>query len=109
MNVGSYDKALALAEAAPTMWNSGELLRIYACDGKQQAQAMGEALLHTINSAAALIIHSTMAYQNHMTAGEKAGAVQSAIQLFDHVCTDGNYGEYYSFLSHLYMLLSLYL
>lgn len=109
VNVGSYDKALALAEAAPTMWNSRELLRIYACDGKQQAQAMGEALLHTINSAAALIIHSTMAYQNHMTAGEKAGAVQSAIQLFDHVCTDGNYGEYYSFLSHLYMLLSLYL
>lgn len=109
VNIGSYDKALALAEAAPTMWNSRELLRIYACDGKQQAQAIGEALLHTINSAAALIIHSTMAYQNHMTAGEKAGAVQSAIQLFDHVCTDGNYGEYYSFLSHLYMLLSLYL
>ena len=109
VNVGSYDKSLALAESAPKMWNSRELLRIYACDGKQQAKAMGEALLHTVNSCAALIIHTTMAYQNHMTAGEKAQAVLSAIKLFDHVCTDGSYGEFYSFLSHMYMLHSLYL
>ena len=109
VNVGSYDKSLALAESAPKMWNSRELLRIYACDGKQQAKAMGEALLHTVNSCAALIIHTTMAYQNHMTAGEKAQAVLSAIKLFDHVCIDGNYGEFYSFLSHMYMLHSLYL
>ena len=109
VNVGLYDKSLALAEAAPKMWNSRELLRIYACDGKQQAKVMGEALLHTVNSCAALIIHTTMAYQNHMTAGEKAQAVLSAIKLFDYVCTDGNYGEFYSFLSHMYMLHSLYL
>lgn len=109
VNVGSYDKSLALAESAPKMWNSRELLRIYACDGKHQAKAMGEALLHTVNSCAALIIHTTMAYQNHMTAGEKAQAVLSAIKLFDHVCIDGNYGEFYSFLSHMYMLHSLYL
>ena len=109
VNVGSYDKSLALAESAPKMWNSRELLRIYACDGKQQAKAMGEALLHTVNSCAALIIHTIMAYQNHMTAGEKAQAVLSAIKLFDHVCIDGNYGEFYSFLSHMYMLHSLYL
>ena len=109
VNVGSYDKSLSLAESAPKMWNSRELLRIYACDGKQQAKAMGEALLHTVNSCAALIIHTTMAYQNHMTAGEKAQAVLSAIKLFDHVCINGNYGEFYSFLSHMYMLHSLYL
>ena len=109
VNVGSYDKSLSLAESAPKMWNSRELLRIYACDGKQQAKAMGEALLHTVNSCAALIIHTTMAYQNHMTAGEKAQAVLSAIKLFDNVCIDGNYGEFYSFLSHMYMLHSLYL
>ena len=109
VNVGAYDKSLALAESAPKMWNSRELLRIYACDGKQQAKAMGEALLHTVNSCAALIIHTTMAYQNHMTAAEKAQAVLSAIKLLDHVCSDGNYGEFYSFLSHMYMLHSLYL
>lgn len=70
---------------------------------------MGRALLHTVNSCAALIIHTTMAYQNHMTAGEKAQAVGSAIGLFDHVCSDGNYGEYGAFLAHMHMLHSLYL
>lgn len=109
VNVGAYEKALGLAEAAPKMWNCRELLRIYACDGKQQARAMGRALLHTVNSCAALIIHTTMAYQNHMTAGEKATAVGSAIGLFDHVCSDGNYGEYAAFLAHMHMLHSLYL
>lgn len=109
VNVGTYDKGLALAESAPKMWNSRELLRIYACDGKLQAKAMGEALLHLVNSCSALIIHTTMAYQNHMTAAEKAQAILGAIQLFDHVCTDGNYGEFYPFLAHMYMLYSLYL
>lgn len=109
VNVGAYDKALALAESAPKMWNSREFLRIYACDGKQQARAFGETLLHTVNSCAALIIHATIAYQNHMTPEEKAGAILGAIKLFDHVCTDGNHGEYNSFISHMYMLHSLYL
>lgn len=109
VNVGAYDKALALAEAAPTMWNSREFLRIYACDGKQQARAIGKTLLHAVNSCAALMIHGVMAYQNHMTASEKAESVRHAIELFDAVCTDGNYGEFDSFISHMYMLWSLYL
>lgn len=109
VNVGAYDKALALAEAAPKMWNSRELLRPYACDGKQQAQAFGEALLHTVNSCAALMVHCTIAYQNHMTAAQKARSVQGAIDLFGHVCSDGNYGEYHCAVSHLHLFLSLYL
>lgn len=109
VNVGVSDKALALAESAPTMWNSRELLRPYACDGKQQAQAFSEALLHTVNSCAALMIHCTMAYQNHMTAAQKAQSVQGAIRLFDHVCPDGNFGSYHAFVSHLHLFLSLYL
>lgn len=109
VNTGAYDKALALTESAPTLLNSKELLRIHACDGKQQAQAMGKALLHTINTCSALIVHTTMAYQNHMTAAQKAQAISGAIKLFDQVCTDGNYGLYHSFLARLYMLQSLYL
>lgn len=109
VNVGAQEKALALAETAPTMWNSRELLRPYAFDGKQQARAFGEALLHTANSCAALMVHCTMAYQNHMTATEKARSIQSAIDLFALVCPDGNYGSYHAFVSHLYLFLSLYL
>lgn len=109
VNVGAYEKALILVESAPKMWNSRELLRPYACDGKQQAQAFSEALLHTANSCAALMVHCTMAYQNHMTPTEKAKSIQGAIRLFSHVCPDGNFGEYHSFVSHLHLFLSLYL
>lgn len=109
VNIGLYEKAQILVESAPKMWNSRELLRPYACDGKRQAEAFGEALLHTVNSCAALMIHCTMAYQNHMSPAEKAQSVQSAISLFALVCPDGNYGEYHCFISHLYLYLSLYL
>ncbi len=109
VNVGAYEKALALVEAAPKMWNCQELLRPYACDGKQQAQSFGEALLHTANSCAALMVHCTMAYQNHMTPAQKAQSIQGAIRLFGDVCPDGNYGGYHCFVSHLHLLLSLYL
>ncbi len=109
VNIGAYDKALALAEAAPKLWNCRELLRPYACDGKQQAQAFGEALLQTVNTCAALMVHCTIAYQNHMTPAQKAQSIQGAICLFQHVCPDGNYGEHHSFVSHLHLFLSLYL
>lgn len=109
VNTGEYEKAKILVESAPKMWNSRELLRPFACDGKQQAEAFGQALLHTVNSCAALMIHCTMAYQEHMTPVEKAQSVRAAIRLFDLVCPDGNYGEYHSFVSHLYLYLSLYL
>ena len=109
VNVGAYDKALALAESAPKMWCSREFLRPYACDGKQQARAFGETLLHTVESCASLMIHCTMAYQNHMTPAEKARSIRGAIGLFDLVCTDGNFGEFHSFVSHMYLFLSLYL
>lgn len=109
VNVGAYEKALALVDSAPKMWNCRELLRPYACDGKQQAQAFGEALLHTLNSCAALTVHCTMAYQNHMTPAQKAQSIQGAIRLFGLICPDGNFGEYHSFVSHLHLFLSLYL
>lgn len=109
VNVGAYEKARKLVESAPQMWNCRELLLPYACDGKQQAEAFGEALLATLNSCAALMVHCTMAYQNHMTPAQKAQSIRGAIDLFRDVCPDGNYGKFHSFVSHLYLFLSLYL
>ncbi len=109
VNVGAYEKALALADAAPEMWNSREFLRPYACDGKAQAKAFGETLLLAVRSCAALVVHTTTAYQQNLTTREKAESIQSAIGLFDHVCTDGFYGEHHSFISRMYLLLSVYL
>lgn len=109
LNLGEHDKALALAESAPDIWESRDFLRIYAFDGKQQVQAYGEALLKTVHSCAALIIQCVMAYGQNMTAPEKEQSISGAIKLFDHVCPDGNYGRYHAFVSRMNMLLSVYL
>lgn len=109
LNMGEHGKALALAESAPDIWGSKDFLRIYAFDGKQQAQAYAEALLKTVHSCAALTIQCVMAYGQNMTSAEKAQSIYDAIKLFDHVCTDGNYGSHHSFISRMYMLLSVYL
>lgn len=109
VNVGERGKALALAESAPDIWGSKEFLRIYACDGKEQAKAYGEALLKTVRSCAALMVHCALAYEQNMTAAEKVQSIRGAIDLFDHVCTDGNYGEHNSYIARMHMLLSLFL
>ncbi len=99
----------ALAESAPDLWGSKQFLRVYACDGKQQAKECGETLLYAIHSCAALTMHCIYAYKNNMTAAEKVQSIRSAIALFAHVCPDGNYGAHHSFISKLYGMLALYL
>lgn len=109
VNIGESDRALALAEAAPDLWGSKQFLRVYACDGKQQAKECGQTLLYAIHSCAALMMHCIYAYKNNMTPAEKEHSVRNAIGLFDHVCTDGNYGAHHSFVSKLYGMLAVYL
>lgn len=109
VNTGAYDKAIALADSAPDLWGSRQFLRVYACDGKQQAQLCGETLLYAVHSCAALITQCIYAYKNNMTPAEKAQSLRGALRLFDQVCTDGYYGEHSSYISKINMLLSLYL
>ncbi len=109
VNMGYHEKAMALAESAPDIWGTREFLKIYACDGKQQAKAYGEALLNTIQACASLIVQATLKYGHNMTAGEKAQSIQGAIGLFGSICTDALLGKYTNFLANMYMLLSAYL
>lgn len=109
VNIGEHDKALELAETAPNIWGSKEFLRIYACDGKKQAQAYGEAMLICIHACASLMVNGALAYERNMTPAEKAESIRGAIALFDNVCTDGNYGEHNPFIARMYTLLSLHL
>ncbi len=106
---GEYDRALSLTESAPNIYGSKEFLRINACDGKIQAEAYGEALLKTIRASAELIIGTVISYEQNMTPFEKIESIRSAIGLFDHVCTDGNYGVHHAYIARMYTLLSLYL
>lgn len=109
LNMGEYEKGNALAELAPSMWNSREFLHAYACDGKQGVKARSEALLKIIRACAQFILSITTSDQQHLSAKEKAENIASAIRLFELVCPDGNYGCYHAYIASLEMLLSLYL
>jgi len=109
LNMGEHERALTAIESAPTIYGSYECLRINAFDGKRRAEACGEALLKLICASAESIIGTILSYEQNMTPAEKAQSIRSAITLFDHVCTDGNYGIYNSYIARMYTLLSLYL
>ena len=109
LNMGESERALAAIESAPTIYGTYECLRINAFDGKRRAEACGEALLKLICASAESIIGTMLSYEQNMTPSEKVQSIKSAITLFDHVCTDGNYGIYNSYIARMYTLLSLYL
>ena len=109
LNVGEHEKAMALAESAPDMWNSRGFLQAYACDGKQYVKAHSETLLETIRACAVFIVNITTADQRHLSANEKAACIASAIRLFETICPDGNYGCHHGYIASLEMLHSLYL
>lgn len=109
LNMGESERALAAIESAPTIRGSYECMRINAFDGKRRAEACGEALLKLICASAESIIGTMMAYEQNMSPRDKVQSIKSAISLFDHICTDGNYGIYNSFIARIYTLLSLYL
>lgn len=109
LNMGDHEKAMALAESAPDMWNSREFLRAYACDGKAYVKAHSETLLETVRACAVFIVNITTADQQHLSAHEKAECIASAIRLFETICPDGNYGCHHGYIASLEMLHSLYL
>ena len=109
LNLGDYEKGMALADLAPDMWNSREFLRAYACDGKQYVKAHSELLLQTIRASAVLIVNITVGDQQHLSAHEKAENIASAIHLFEVICPDGNFGCHHAYVLSLELLHSLYL
>lgn len=109
LNVGEYEKGSALADSAPSMWNSREFLRAWAFDGKRGVQAHSETLLTSVRACAVLMQNITFADQRHLSAAEKADCLRRAIDLYELVCPDGNYGAHHGYVASLQMFLSLYL
>ncbi len=109
LNMGEHERALLAIESEPSIYGSYEFLRINACDGKKHAEAYGVALLKTIRASSELIIGTVIAYEQNMSPSEKVESIKSAIALFDHLCTDGNYGVHNAYIARMYTLLSLYL
>lgn len=109
LNMGEYDKALVLADSAPDIFGTKELLHLRSCDGKERAQAYGKAILKLIRTSAELTVLGVIQNGQNLTAAEKAESIRGAIALFDHICTDDNYCDQNPFIGKLNMLLSVYL
>lgn len=108
-NTGEHKRALSLIETLPSIYGAREFLRINGCDGKMQAEAYGEALLKTVRASAELMIGTIISCGQTMSPSEKVNGIRSAVGIFDHVCTDGNYGTHNVYIARMYTLLSLYL
>lgn len=109
VNMGMHEKARALAGAAPGIYSTKEYMRICACDGKERAQAYGQAILGMVHACAVLVVRDVLTMKDNMTGAEKIQCIQGAAGLFDAVCQDGNYGEHNRLLARMYTFLSLYL
>lgn len=109
LNTGEHTKALEIIETAPNIYGSREFLKTNATDGKKRAEAYGEALLKTTRACSELMVSSVITYEKNMSSADKVKSLRGAIEIFSHVCTDGNCGIHHSYIARVYTLLSLYL
>ncbi len=109
LNTGEHGRALEVISSAPDIYGSREFLQINACDGEERARAYSEALIKTVQASADLMVHTVITYNGNMAIEDKIDCLRSAIGIYDHVFTDGNYGYFNNYISRIYTLLSVYL
>ena len=107
-NTGEHEKALQLAEAAPDITASKAFLRINAFDGKGEVAACGEALLDTLLHCTELI-ETIVRTDRQIHPQIAADMLGNAVQMYDLVCIDHDYGKSNAWLACLQMLRSYYL
>ena len=109
LNTGEHTRALEVIESAPNIYGTREILKSKAVDGKKRAEACGEALLKTVRACSELMVSGVITNDKNISAAEKVQSLRGAIEIFNTVCTDGNYGSHLSYIARVYTLLSLYL
>ena len=109
LNTGEHTRALEVIESAPNIYGAREFLKAKAVDGKKRAEAYGEALLKMVRACSELMVSGVIANEKNMSAAEKVQSLHGAIEIFNTVCTDGNFGFHHSYIARVYTLLSLYL
>ncbi len=105
-DIGQTDKAVSCAERMPYMYRCRELAVCSACDGKEGEMYLGEALLTMTGIFANEVIHALLCNTHHFESDLCIDKIKGVIQMFDVVCEDGNYGEYYGNLVELYLFLA---
>lgn len=106
VNSGESERALALADTAPSISGCREMLTLNACEGKKAAQAYGNTLLKTVKTCSDLMLSSVQVNGPRIAPSDAVLIIKNAIGIFALVCTDGNYGIYHADLACLNMYLS---
>ncbi len=103
---GAVDSAIACAERMPYMYRCRELTLCDACDGKKAAKYTGEALLTMAGNFANRTLNALTRNAFDFNSDWCLEKIRGVIALFDLLCEDGNYGEYYGNLIELHLVLS---
>ena len=109
LNIGEHGRVREILETVPSIYDSKELLKTKATDGKERVKAYGEGLLKTVKVCSELMVSNVIAAGKNMSPEDKINSLRGAIEIFYIVCTDGNCGIYHAYIARIYTLLSLYL
>lgn len=91
-NLGESEKALALADEAPSLTAAKPYLRLNAFDGRAGVAACGEALLETVRCAAELIRQIVLSDRT-LPPDAASAMLENANRLFELICPDGDFGR----------------
>lgn len=104
--LGENAKAVSYAEKMPELKNCREIMLATASDGKEEAKYIGDFLLKAAREFADQLVYGLVANKHHYDSDMPITKINGAIELFDLICDDGNFGEYNGDLIKLYLYLS---
>lgn len=105
-NTGDYEKGIKVAESFPDLYECRELALAQACDGKERYGYLGKLILETVSLCTSKMVQAYISVNCHCTPETAVMILRNAINMFDCICTDGEYGLYNYDLRLLYLYLS---
>ena len=106
LNTGEHKKTVELAKTVPDIHCCREFLEMKACDGKERATKYAETVLKLLDITAELIGDSVAANYDKIRPDEAVEYIKNAVNIFDVICPDGEYGVYRMNSARLYLYLS---
>lgn len=106
-NTGENEKAIKAAENYSCLEDCRELVYANASDGKKRAEYLGDVILKLTSVCATQMVQTYMSVGNNYSLETAIQIIHNAINLYDLVCTDGEYGLYNFDLRNLYLYLSV--
>lgn len=92
-NCGNSEKAAEAARKLPALADCRENLLAEAADGGERGKRLGETLIALVGQLGNQIAYAVMNRAEHFDGDFAVRKLQGAIEMFDLICDDGNYGR----------------